>query len=318
MVGAIDALTRANHVHHDAGVESRLVDLRRDARSLPPSSSVLPTWPPDVPDLFFEVVGPPEISAAALTPEVLRSGIFHHGCLLVRGLVGPDRVDQLVADIDRAFAAHDANVEGAPNSEGTTGYSTFDPGPGSVIYRDWIRSTGAVLAADSPHALFDVIETFEEIGMRDLLTEFFGERPLLLAKKVALRRVQPRVEPSFWHQDGAFMGADTRSVNVWLALSACGVDAPGLDIVNKRLDEIVDTGTDGADFDWSVGAATVDRVAPHDVVVPVFAPGDALLFDHMLLHRTSVNPAMTRDRYALEAWFAAPSSYPADQIAIAF
>jgi hypothetical protein len=35
----------------------------------------------------------------------------------------------------------------------------------------------------------------------------------------------------------------------------------------------------------------------------VFDTGDALLFDHMTLHRTDMDPAMTQTRYAVEMWF---------------
>ena len=38
------------------------------------------------------------------------------------------------------------------------------------------------------------------------------------------------------------MGTDIRSVNLWMALSHCGDEAPGLDIVPRRLDHIVETG----------------------------------------------------------------------------
>ncbi len=50
------------------------------------------------------------------------------------------------------------------------------------------------------------------------------------------------------------------------------------------------------------------------VIRPVFQPGDALLFDELFLHRTATNEEMTRDRYALETWFFAPSCYPDDQV----
>ena len=43
-------------------------------------------------------------------------------------------------------------------------------------------------------------------------------------------------------------------------------------------------------------------------------PGDALLFDELFLHRTATDETMTRDRYAIETWFFAPSVYPGDQI----
>ena len=46
--------------------------------------------------------------------------------------------------------------------------------------------------------------------------------------------------------------------------------------------------------------------------------GRALLFDDVFLHRTAVAPGLTTDRYAIESWFFAPSTYPADQIPLVF
>jgi hypothetical protein len=107
------------------------------------------------------------------------------------------------------------------------------------------------------------------------------------------------------------MGRDIRSLNVWVALSECGEDAPGIDVVGRRLTEVLPTGTPGARMTWTVSPDLV-REAGGDVVVrPSFAPGDVLLFDHMNLHRTAVEPEMTRDRHAIEAWFLAPSTYGA-------
>jgi hypothetical protein len=53
---------------------------------------------------------------------------------------------------------------------------------------------------------------------------------------------------------------------------------------------------------------------------PVFRPGDALLFDHLLLHRTFTDPSMTATRYATETWFFAPNAYPdpAEQVPLVF
>lgn len=53
----------------------------------------------------------------------------------------------------------------------------------------------------------------------------------------------------------------------------------------------------------------VEEVAEGTVTRPIFEPGDALIFDHLNLHRTAIDPGMTRDRYAIEAWFLAPSTY---------
>ncbi len=50
---------------------------------------------------------------------------------------------------------------------------------------------------------------------------------------------------------------------------------------------------------------------------PHFRAGDAMLFD-MLLHRTAVGPEMTRERYAMETWLFAPSTYPDGQIPVVY
>ena len=93
--------------------------------------------------------------------------------------------------------------------------------------------------------LFELMELFEDTGIAALIEAYFGERPALSANKCTLRRV-PIDTNTNWHQDGAFLGRDVRSLNLWLALSPCGVDAPGLDIVPQRFDEILPTGTEGA------------------------------------------------------------------------
>ena len=314
---AIEVLNRFNREHRDSATEARLVELRRDAPIPAPANKARRPWPPKVRDRFRHIAGIPEVTREQLTPKVLRSGILRHGCLLVRGFMDQPRVEQLVADIDHAFTAYDAHVAGAPTADAAPWFVPFEPGEGLSVPREWIRDGDGVLAVDSPRTLFDVIEAFDEVGVRELVTAFLGEPPLMLASKWTLRRVAPKGSPD-WHQDGAFMGADIRSLDIWLSLSHCGVDAPGLDVVGRRLDGIAEVGTNGAIFDWSVGEGTIAQLAPGGVDRPVFEPGDALLFDHLLLHRTGIHPAMTRDRYAIEAWFAAPSAYPPTGLPIAY
>ena len=163
------------------------------------------------------------------------------------------------------------------------------------------------------------MELVEDTGVAALVEAYFGERPALSVNKCTLRRVPTDANTS-WHQDGAFLGRDVRSLNLWLALSPCGGDAPGLDIVPQRFDEILPTGTEGAIFDWSPSPQVVEDAVggPDAIVSPEFGPGDALLFDHMFLHRTGIAPGMTRERWAIESWFFAPSSYPDGLIPLAY
>jgi hypothetical protein len=318
---AIELLTAWNPDDRPADVARRILQLRHDAYFELADRPGRPTWPPVYGDLFVDLPPGriPEVDHSELSAAVLGGAVLHRGSLLVRGLVDERSVERLVAHIDRALVAARAWLDGATPERTAPWFELFTPSePFSVgLSRRFVVQGGGVLGPDSPLAMCAVIDVLTAAGIGSILREYLGERPALSAKKTTLRRVPPD-SGSDWHQDGAFLGADVRSLNVWLALSDCGVDAPGLDVVPRRLD-LVETGTDGAIFDWSVGAPVVERAAGSGGVVrPVFRAGDALLFDERNLHATACSPAMTADRYAVEAWFFAPSTYPSDQVPLVF
>jgi hypothetical protein len=319
-IDAIRVLTAANRAQPDARLEQRLVSLRHDAFATldrrPPAPLPAPiTATTATPGEL------PELSPADLTPETLRSGLATHGCVRIKQLIAPDRAQELANGIDRTLDAFDAGAEGAPVSETTPWYAPFTPDSGNYRVggrRGWVRASGGVWTVDSPRMLVEVTRLLDETGVGEVVTRHLGERPALSANKCTLRRV-PIDSNTDWHQDGAFLGEQVRTVNLWLALSDCGVDAPGLDIVPRRLDHVAETGTEGAFFDWSVSPTVVESLsASAPVIRPRFAPGDALLFDHLLLHRTAVGPEMTRERHAIETWLFAPSTYPDGQIPIVY
>ena len=259
---AIELLTAANRRERRDEIERRLVKLRNEAFADLDPAAGLESWPPSAPELFPDASGLPEIAATDLGSDALRSGILRHGGLIVRGLLAPVRVAQLVEDIDRTFRAQDEFFDGAAHADTAPWFvpfqcdTEFPVGP----TRRWVRGGGGVLTVESPRALFDVLDAFAEVGLAECLAEYLGERPVLAAKKFTLRRV-PLEQTADWHQDGAFLGHGIRAVNVWVALSHCGDDAPGLDVVARRMPEIAPTGTEGAWFDWSVGRPVVERVA---------------------------------------------------------
>ena len=233
-----------------------------------------------------EVVGVPEVGRDALGAPLLRRAILDRGCLIVRGLVPRDDAAALAGDIDRAFAARETGA-----ADGY--YEEFSPpGHPGFFERGFTAETGGMWTVDSPPILFGVLEMFDRAAVPQVLTDYLGERPAISAQKGTLRKVtKARVG---WHQDGRFLGR-VRTMNIWLALSRCGDVAPGLDLIPKRLEEIVpevagDTG----------------------IVRPIFEPGDAVLFDDLFLHSTAADDAMTEPRYAIETWFFAPSAFPAE------
>jgi hypothetical protein len=315
---AIAVLTTANRANPDPRIEQRLIRLRHDAFAGIDKHGGEAEWPPRTPDVFGDGAGLPEVSSHELDAASLRSGILRHGALVVRNLITDARAGQLIEDIDRAFTAYDANHEGMPDAETAPWYLPFEPTFGASLgpVRELVHNGGGVLTVESPRSAAHVIDAFDEIALAESLGGFLGDRPVLSGRKWTLRRVPPDSTTS-WHQDGAFLGHDIRAVNVWLALSACGDDAPSLDVVPRRFDEILPSGTEGAIFTSSVGEPVVARAAEHAPIQrPIFAAGDALLFDELFLHRTGVAAGMTRSRYAIESWFFAASHFPGNHIPI--
>jgi hypothetical protein len=255
----------------------------------------------------------PEIAAGELTPGLLRAGILRDGCLLVRGLVPREDALALASEIDRAFGQRKRQEAGRRTAEGY--YEEFQPAAdyGSVVGRGWIEQGGGLLAADAPKLNFQLMQMFGAARLPDLVTGYLGEPALISVHKTTLRKADPSV-PGAWHQDGFFMG-EVRSLNLWLSLSRCGDEAPGLDIVPRRFDEYVATATEEAALDYTISQQKVEQAAGDTPVIrPIFEPGDALFFDELFLHQTGSDPSMRKPRYAVENWFFGGSGFP-DQYA---
>ena len=206
----------------------------RESEHDPPYASADPDQLPSGPGL-------PEFSPDDLTPELLRAAILRDGCLLVRGLVDRDDALSLAEGIDRAFAERVARASG--ESKTVDYYEEFQPEPPFVVSeREWVEEGGGVLAADSPRLMSEMLGTFEKAGLQRLIAGYLGEPPAVSAQKCTLRKAEPQIAGA-WHQDGRFL-PDVRAMNVWLSLSRCGDEAPGLDIVPRRLDHLLEAGTE--------------------------------------------------------------------------
>lgn len=319
---AIAALTPTARATHHAQALQRLVQLRHQgfAADHGPQPAFEPprAEPPPEPGRL------PVITPDQLTLAELRSGLARHGCVHVRGLLAPAEVRELAAGIDRSLDAFDAadaaGLDQAPDDEAGW-FSQFTPNGGTYRVggrRRWVRASGAMWTVDSPEMFDRLVQLIDRTGIGPLVTEYFGERPALSANKCTMRRV-PLDTNVGWHQDGAFLGAEVRALNLWIALGDCGTTAPGMDVVPRRFDHLAPSGTEGAMFEWSVAPEVVrSEAGDAGIIRPEFRAGDALLFDHLFLHSTAVEPTMTHERHALETWMFAPSAYPEGQIPLLY
>jgi hypothetical protein len=135
-------------------------------------------------------------------------------------------------------------------------------------------------------------------------------------RQYAPRHYPPWHAPHGWHQDGA-LGFDFLSaregkfpsdallpmITCWIALGSCGADAPGLELVTRRLEGLL---APAQLTDEQVRA----RFAPEEFWQPVLGPCDAMLFPGDILHRTHVTSSMTKDRTSLELRFFPAANLP--------
>ena len=269
--------------------------------------------------------GLPEVHARDLTSSVLRSAIHEQGCLLVRELAPAHLMGGLTEIIDAVMAATEECDKSDDNHKShhpafanpPQNFERLLPQPKLGWSRAFHRNGGSAMCVESAGVAESLLEMYASLGLKDLLTHFLGEPPCLSALKWVLRRPKLPIQPDGWHQDGAFMGREINSINMWLAVNACGGQsgAPSMDLVPRRLTEIFKAGTDGAVFDWSISSEAIfEEFGANSIVTPAFEPGDALFFDHFLIHRTQFAQHLHHHRYALETWFFGERHYPANQV----
>lgn len=313
LVGAVDVLAAHNRRHPDHDLELRLIELRHQAGASVRAARQAGPWPPVYVDPFPDLVGQiPEVAAGELTTELLGGAVIHHGALLVRGAFGDEQVARLVDAIETTHQ----NLPEEPDAEPTPSawYRPFPTSTHDNVLRRMVARQGGTWLGDSPASTEIVLGELDDAGITSAIAGHLGERPVFSLQKSTLRRSLPSYNLVAWHQDGSFFDPDVRTMNVWVALSPCGGDypSPGLEVLPARLDILP---VDGVMTKHSVSYDLVAELAETTpLVIPRFEPGDALLFDEHLLHRTHLTEAMSEIRYALECWFFAPSNITSDYV----
>ena len=130
-----------------------------------------------------------------------------------------------------------------------------------------------------------------------------------IRRQYAPHHAPPQHAAHSWHQDGALCfdfvahagkplpaNALLDMITCWIPLTACGENAPGLELVQPRIARM-----------FAPAELTEPKLRaafpPDAFERPVMAAGDALLLAGSTLHRTHVSPAMTLARTSIELRF---------------
>jgi hypothetical protein len=314
--GDNDRLSVESRLDQFMGVEPSQGDARLKPEKFVPIEEVGET---SIPETQFESLSVGKLNWAMKTS----------GALIVRGMLEPRDCREYRPIIDKILKqmneAHTARVAGeekvvSPFNNPPENLEKFVGAPGYLDRaRGFHRGSGSAMCIESPSLAEHLLELYGELNLRPLLQEYFGELPCVSAQKWVLRRSKMKIHEGGWHQDGAFMGPDIKSLNLWISLSRCGSDsgAPGMDIVPEKLERFIEAGE--AAFDWVADPGTL--LSDGKIAAPVspnFQPGDAIFFDHWNLHRTQYLPEFVRRRYAIETWFFGEKYFPKNQIPLAW
>lgn len=211
-------------------------------------------------------------------------------CDLLRQKLSADLVERLREAINSFELA-----QGGLNGKATVGRPLLEAVPGSPEY----------------NSAFDLISWFWDSGLDGEFEARYGNPPVLLTPFCTIRRhlATERTTHVDWHLDANFVGFGGDFAVFWVPVDPVGKDRPGLDFyipkgqyqlseVSQRWNSlpIVDGGRtlDDAGIETFFGSVPARRASPE------LNPGDVLLFNELVPHRTQRMEAITRDRTAIE------------------
>lgn len=316
LVAEIDRLAAENRTRPDPDVQIRLIELRKEAAGKLHGRGGRPDWPPHYTDPYPEVRGAlPEMTPDTLDADRVGGAVAHEGAAIVRGLLDPEQATTLRDVIDTVHERKGQGDAAEPAADAIYRPITTSEPMKTAVLRNMVGEQGGIWLADSPLATAVVLDELDRAGVLATFTDHFGQRPFFSMQKSTLRRAPAKWRFTAWHQDGAFLGAEVRTMNVWVALSPCGGErpTPGLELMPRRMEGILPYGNN-----WAPHAAhfeDVEALAEETpTIIPEFEPGDALIFDERFLHRTYLREDVSEPRYALECWFFCPSSPAPDYL----
>lgn len=250
----------------------------------------------------------PELAAATHSTQQIADALREYGCVLVRGIIPLPIVEKAHRRMHEAFMLREeqfrTNTLPSDFDRGLIGY-------GNVLISDLDQPESRIYSG--------LMELVAYSGMVPILKDYFADQLAFPLHLCLPRRqgVNCIAQPTPFHQDAsfyeAFLEGTYHLVNAWVPLMPCGRDAPALEFLPRKLDEMLDPER-RADDDF-YGAIHLPereiyaRFGGRDAFWrPEFQPGDILFMTSNTVHRTHQLPTMQRTRYSIEVRSVAASA----------
>lgn len=214
------------------------------------------------------------------------------GVILVRGLIPNEIISEIRTEVVEFFNIIEQQRDSAvTNFQRTFGNLRFEDqmayGEGKVIYALHYLTKSKISST-----IFDYLQTSK-------ITTPMGYD--------FVRKHGPRDTKSIspFHQDARAVPVGTKMLTCWIPLDCCGYDAPGLELLPKKLEENIPitkcplTNHSKSEIDPKY----VRSLNETGLWRPLFEAGDLMIFDGKTIHRTYLTDNMTKMRHSIEIRF---------------
>ncbi len=260
-----------------------------------------------------------DLPVSRVDPRLFRAELLKRGAIMIRGAADARVLAAIRAELDAAFA----ELAVIPPEEFVRRAQGDDPVErdywtqtrwGHIYDRHFKKRTGGALS------FFDALD---RARLREVAAAAFPECAFEESIVTNCKRIDPRESdrhlwgfPVAFHVDAQYHDHEVFALNFWTPITACGRDAPGLQVALAPVETTKDylgydpesrtmrAGDVANTHKFDLGAmdegAIVARFGAGSLFAPEFAPGDVLVFTNFTLHRTYVHPGMDRPRLSLE------------------
>lgn len=252
--------------------------------------------------------------AARFNAETALQALRQSGCILIRSLFNPTLINSYLRRAERVFALRQAEYAAGTLPVGY--HKNYDYGRMTYL---------SLRELDLPNEVpFRFVELLAKSLLIPFLNRYYGSTVWWNQLESNLRLQVPD-QPELlipFHQDGPFQANPAYpQLNCWLPLVAAGQDTPGLEVAPMGLNTLWPVIPAEAEAESPLYASYALNQAkvleaiggPDRLWHPQIWPGDVLILDSHLLHRSYVTPEMTKPRYSVEFRTLPANDLPAAQ-----
>jgi ectoine hydroxylase-related dioxygenase (phytanoyl-CoA dioxygenase family) len=254
----------------------------------------------------------------SLVPK-MRRAIHEHGCIVVRQLVAPQRIDEYAAIAAKSFAECERVLSILKIDENESGEDVKDE-----RLKAFVRNVRMGQIEASYYSLLNDGKPINDILVGDPDQNAFVEAllgsPWYMGASI-IRKVTPVLtnhqknaqKPIIMHCDGPHLSRHTWALNFWLTTVDVPSQSPGLQLVPGPFEPMQQE----SHHDWE--AASVDMNAVNNMqnfysagsdgkkrFIPQLKRGDAVIFHNWIMHGSYALPDSTKPRISFEMRFNAP------------